>query len=630
MKTARGASFSWVRIPLSPLIVLPLYIVCLRNSKLGIKSSNVVKDLWRLVYSLITNALKFHEALNHKMTQKLPMNRFISGQTVAYCNPVQNQKQWYLMRLVITSLFTLAVLSSFVFFVVILILLYGGTINLGLAITLTVGINILLWLIGPKITEWMTVWFYHCKYLSKAEVEQLHPEVAEIISQVTTIYHFPFPKVGVIPDKNPTAFSYGSGRFNARIVLTDGIFQFLSPQEIKSVVAHELGHIKNRDFIVMMIASTLVQILYEIYAVFIRAKGKKSGNLKLIALIAYAFYVIGTYTLLFLSRAREYLADEFSSQVTSSEDLATSLIKIAYGIVTTVEDDAEKHLLHSTRQLGIIDVEHAKQIGIVSYITNHDPNVLAEVMVFDKVSPWAKLAELNSTHPLTGKRIERLSKLSKNQNKPFSFDIDAASNRLRINSSKLYENFAFGIAICLLPYVLGIAALLLGSIFWAVIAFAIGLIVQILYRFPFSKAVETNVLDEMRDPYASPVRGKPVTFSGSVIGRGVPGYVFSADMMYQDKTGLIFITYNSFFGFLGNLFFALGKIKTLFGVPSIAEGWFFRGMGSALTLKYIKTDKGTVKSHPLLWAFFSPIVIMIIVIITVLYFSQLFHIPVQH
>src|SRR6185437_1312831 len=272
------------------------------------------------------------------------------------------------MRLFLVSTFTLAILLSFIFFLVILIMLYGGAINLPLAICLTIGINFLLWLFGPKITEWMTKWLYHATYLSQAEVEQKYPAIAEIIKKVTDIHHFPFPKVGIIPDKNPTAFSYGSARFNARVVLTEGILHFLTPSEVQSVVAHELGHIKNRDFIVMMIASTLVQIIYEIYAVFIRARGKNSGNIKIIALIAYALYVIATYILLFLSRTREYMADEFSTTVTSAEDLANSLIKIAYGIVTTVEATTDKHLLQSTRHLGIIDVKHAKQLGVVSYI----------------------------------------------------------------------------------------------------------------------------------------------------------------------------------------------------------------------------------------------------------------------
>jgi len=112
----------------------------------------------------------------------------------------------------------------------------------------------------------------------------------------------------------------------------------------------------------------------------------------------------------------------------------------------------------------------------------------------------------------------------------------------------------------------------------------------------------------MRDPYASPLRGKPVMFSGQVIGRGVPGYIFGEDMMYQDSTGLIFLNYSSAFGFIGNIFFALKKIKTLFSVPSRAAGWFYRGIGSMVSLKYIQTEQSKMRSHPILWAFLLPLI----------------------
>ena len=68
------------------------------------------------------------------------------------------------------------------------------------------------------------------------------------------------------------AFTYGILRSNARIVVTEGIFEFLNEEEAKAVVAHELGHIVNRDFIVMTAAATLVQILYQVYAALTRAK----------------------------------------------------------------------------------------------------------------------------------------------------------------------------------------------------------------------------------------------------------------------------------------------------------------------------------------------------------------------
>lgn len=513
-------------------------------------------------------------------------------------------------RLFFASLVTLGLLSSFVFGIVTLILLYSNAIDIWYAIRLTIGINFILWFAGPYLSDLINKWFYKVKFVSKEELTQQHPEVAQIIEQVSRQYKFKFPKIGIIPDKNPTAFTYGSARFNSRIILTEGIFHFLNTQEARAVVAHELGHIVNRDFIVMMVASTLVQILYEIYATLIRAKGKKSGLPKLIALASYVLYFIGIYLVYYLSRTREYLADQFSTKFTEPNDLSNALIKIAYGIVAAEDDDRTKRLLQSTRHLGILDVKNAKHYGITSYITQRDPNVLAEVMVFDKVNPWAKLAELNSTHPLTGNRISQLSDISKANGRPFVFDIDGAIGRMGIDKSKLYGGFTFGLLIFFLPLIFALFSFFYLPIALLPAAVALGLILQLPYKFPGGYATETTVLEQMRNPYASPLRGKPVVFSGQVIGRGIPGYIFGEDMMYQDTTGLVFLNYNSAFGFIGNIFFALKKIKTLFGVPSHAAGWFYRGIGSMVSLKYLQTDKGKVRSHPILWAFLIPLIMI--------------------
>ena len=93
-----------------------------------------------------------------------------------------------------------------------------------------------------------------------------------IVHDVAREYGFKAPSVGIIPDRNPTAFTYGFLRSNARIVLTDGIFEFLNEDETRAVVAHELGHIVNRDFLVMTVAGMLVQMLYVIYSSLTRTK----------------------------------------------------------------------------------------------------------------------------------------------------------------------------------------------------------------------------------------------------------------------------------------------------------------------------------------------------------------------
>lgn len=86
-------------------------------------------------------------------------------------------------------------------------------------------------------------------------------------------------------------------------------------------------------------------------------------------------------------------------------------------------------------------------------------------------------------------------------------------------------------------------------------------------------------------------------------------------MMYQDKTGLTFLDYSSFFGFIGNLFFALKTIKTLFNMPSKTEGWFFRGMSSSIALKYIQTDQKLIRSHPIFWSLMLPLILSVVSIV---------------
>jgi len=492
-------------------------------------------------------------------------------------------------------------------------MLYFGKINLWFAIGLTITINFISWLVGPAITDLINKWCYRVRFLSKKELEKEYPQIEQIIERVSQKYKFKFPKVGIIPDKNPTAFTYGSGRFNARIIITEGIFHFLNEREQKAVIAHELGHIVNRDFIIMMIGSTLVQILYEIYSFLIRSRSreKRSSVTLFIAVFAYILYFIGIYLLLYLSRIREYLADAFSAKLTDPKDLSSALFKIAYGIVKVKDTDKAQHLLQSTRHLGIIDVKNAKYM-VSSFLDLKDEKIITEVMAFDIISPWAKLVELNSSHPLTGKRISFLNKIAKKEGKPFHLDIDLAIKRMKVDKFKLYKNFFFGLLILVLPYLLTLCAFFFLPLALLPAAFGIGLILQTLYKFPISSPIKTTVLEQMRNPYASPLRGKPVILSGKVIGKGIPGFIFSEDMMYQDSTGIIFLNYTSLFGFIGDLFFAINKVKKLFGVPSQAVGWFYRGIGASISLKYLETEREKIKSYPFFWSLVLPIILIVI------------------
>jgi heat shock protein HtpX len=294
-------------------------------------------------------------------------------------------------RLFFASLVTFGILIGMVIGLVLAAMVAAGEVNLTVAIVLTVIINLFIWLISPWLSDLTLRWFNQLEFLDDATVKQRYPGIHQLIHQVAGDYRFKAPKIGFIPDRNPTAFIYGLLRGSARIVVTQGIFEFLNEDEQRAVVAHELGHIVNRDFILMTMAGMLVQILYQVYAALARSRSSSSdrkGYGAAVGLAALVCYYIGIYLLLYLSRTREYLADAFSANKVEPRHLAGALIKIAYGIVAIEDTEATQSLLRSTRHLGVIDVKNARYTGLLAESTASHAGAAAEAMLFDTYNPW--------------------------------------------------------------------------------------------------------------------------------------------------------------------------------------------------------------------------------------------------
>ena len=256
-------------------------------------------------------------------------------------------------KLALASFYTLGLLSSFLIVIILVIMYFTGAINAVWLIGLTIGLNLFFWLIGPYITDLMNKIFYKMHFYSWPEIQQMNPGLADFIAKTAANNKISLPKIGIIEDENPTAYTYGSGAFNARIIFTQGILTYLSSEEVEAVIAHELGHIVHKDFIVMAIANTIVQLLYEISQIFLKTRSKNSGSDKkgggiffFIGLASWVFYIIGFYVMLYLSRLREYYADEFSARTTGKPYLlANALIKIAYGIMAAGKEKKSERLL---------------------------------------------------------------------------------------------------------------------------------------------------------------------------------------------------------------------------------------------------------------------------------------------
>jgi Zn-dependent protease with chaperone function len=518
-------------------------------------------------------------------------------------------------RLVFASLITFGILAGMVVGLVLAAMVATGEVNLTVAIALTVVINLVIWLISPWLSDLTLRWFNQLEFLDDATVKQRYPGIHQLTHEVADSYRFKAPKIGFIPDRNPTAFTYGLLRGNARIVVTQGIFEFLSPDEQRAVVAHELGHIVNRDFILMTMAGMLVQILYQIYAALVRSRSSSSdrkGYGAIVGLAALVGYYVGIYLLLYLSRTREYLADAFSADRVEPRHLASALIKIAYGIVTIEDTEATQSLLRSTRHLGVIDVKNARYTGLLAESTASHAGAAAEAMLFDTYNPWAALVQLNSTHPLTGRRVAHLGQIAKTKGQAFAdYDVEAAAARVNLSRGKLWGQFLGELLLLVAPLLFGLVVGLGGAWHLAPAAIAVGVLATLPLRYPFRTPQPATVMALMGDPGASPVRGRPVRLDGKAIGRVSPGFIAGEDVIFQDRTGLMAVDFRSMLGLLGNLFAGWKRVPKHMDQDGEATGWFRRSMGGYLILRELKTTAGSLRAKPFFWQ----VVLCLIVII---------------
>lgn len=531
-------------------------------------------------------------------------------------------------NLALASGVTISLLFGIVLVLILGITLISGSDNpiagLGMAVAIAVVFNLVVFFLAPFIMDMTQHWLYKTRWVSLEEIARRSPETSAVIRRICAEKQIKQPRLGIIDDENPTAFTYGSLPNSARLVVSQGLFTYLDDDEVATVYAHELGHIVHWDFAVMTLAATLVQIVYLIYVTASRM-GRGGGDNKAkdaaaaVSLAAYVFYIVGTYLMLYLSRTREYFADRFAAETTGNPNaLSRALVKIAYGIIEVGERSTEpSRLVEGTRALGIYDAKAATSTG-TAYRISSSPNQVGRVFLWDMFNPWGWWMELNSTHPLTGKRVRALSTYAEQLGLETEFDMArVVADGKHLDQGKLYGNFALDVVLYAAETIGFFAGLVLGfaiasssgNSMWFIssplVGLGAGILIKALVTFPdYSRAEATSVLELMSDPYASPLRGKPAKLNGDLIGRGDAGYVFGSDLKLQDRSGMMYLHYSSRFGPIGNFLFGMKRVKNLIGMKVETLGWFRRGVAPWVDLIQLKTDSGTiVNSYHRFWSF---------------------------
>ena len=176
------------------------------------------------------------------------------------------------------------------------------------------------------------------KIVSESEAPELH----QIVSRLCAIAGLPMPRIAIVNTSMPNAFATGRNQKNAVVAVTTGIMQQLNRSELEAVLAHELTHVKNRDMMVITIAtflSSIAQILVR-FLPFFGGGGSRNrdsgGSFVVMFVVSLVVWIVSFILIRALSRYREFAADRGSAIITGQpSNLASALMKISGAKVPT-------------------------------------------------------------------------------------------------------------------------------------------------------------------------------------------------------------------------------------------------------------------------------------------------------
>ncbi len=227
---------------------------------------------------------------------------------------------------------------------------------------------------------------YRAREVSPSEAPGLHHMVAELAQEAG----IPKPRVCIIPGEAPNAFATGRSPANGVVAVTEGIVNLLTTDELRGVLAHEIGHIKNRDILVQTVAGVMASVVLFLanmaqFAALFGGMGSSSDDDGPSPLVALLLAIVAPFAAMLIqmaiSRSREYMADATGAQL-SHDPLA---------------------LARALEKLSSANAKRPMPVG--SQATAH-------MFIVSPLS-GSRLAGLFSTHPPMEERIHRLQAMAR-------------------------------------------------------------------------------------------------------------------------------------------------------------------------------------------------------------------------
>jgi heat shock protein HtpX len=205
-----------------------------------------------------------------------------------------------------------------------------------LPITIIAFIMILAqWYFSDKIVLWSSG--------AKVVTTDQFPELHNLVDRIVARNSLPKPKIAIINTRMPNAFATGKGPKSSVVAVTTGLMDILNTEELEGVIAHELTHIRNRDVLVLTLASLFSTVAWYLmqfgfygglYSGGMGYGGNRNNNsagaMIIVIAVALLTWVVSFLIIRAISRYREFAADRGSAQMTGKPvELANALMKIS-------------------------------------------------------------------------------------------------------------------------------------------------------------------------------------------------------------------------------------------------------------------------------------------------------------
>jgi heat shock protein HtpX len=270
-------------------------------------------------------------------------------------------------------------LTSFIILAVLYLVFLSVLVYLGVGfIPITIVASILIiaqWYFSDKIVLWSSG--------AKIVTREQFPELHELVERIVGRNNFPKPKIAVINSTIPNAFATGKSHRSSVVAVTTGLMDILNSEELEGVIAHELTHIRNRDVLVITLASLFSTVAWYLmqfgfYGGFYGGgmgggRDRSGGGAAILIMlgVAAATWLVSFLVIRAISRYREFAADRGSAQMTGKPvQLANALMKISGTMQHVPNRDLRK--VEGLNAFFIIPVHSGRQT-IANLFSTHPP-----------------------------------------------------------------------------------------------------------------------------------------------------------------------------------------------------------------------------------------------------------------